>query len=386
MGRGLVEHDHRGRGEERSRQGDAPPFPSGDGGSGLADERVPSVRERIDPVLEPREAHRPPDLVVRRVRACEPDVLHDRRGEDMRILCVEGDRRSHGVLTELPHVVAAEPDVAEVGIDEPHEQLGERALPGARSPDDRHPAAGRETEVDVPEAPRLLVAAVERCVVDLDRARGGSGGGVGGIDHRGFAARDLQESTPGAEGRSQRDRGAGERGRRLERRERRQGERGDEDPVEVAVDRREGGDGEHADHGESGDQDDAALRDAAEDGVAALQRTQLPVEAADAIEGLSVGSHRDQLRRPSEHLDELRGQLRADDRGPIARAAARARAGGGEHDPAHQQSRERARRRPRARTTPRSRRRRPPTERRPSPDRSLGGRGAASRPRRRPSA
>ena len=92
----------------------------------------------------------------------------------------------------------------------------------------------------------------------------------------------------------------------LERREGEQRGRRDEHPV----DRRVGHDREDAGHRQPGDQDRQALREAGCKRVAAAEAGELAAPCPDAGEGVLLAPVDDELRRASQQLDELGGELR----------------------------------------------------------------------------
>ena len=106
----LVEDEHRRIGEERPRDDEALALAAGELRSLLPDERVEAVRERLDPVVEPRTAQRVEELAVGRVGSGEPQVLADRRVEDVRLLPGERERAADVLLPQLADVAPADRD------------------------------------------------------------------------------------------------------------------------------------------------------------------------------------------------------------------------------------------------------------------------------------
>ena len=118
----------------------------------LADERVEAVGERSDPVGEPRAPERVLELGVGRGGPGEPEVLADRRVEDVGFLAGQRERAANVLLPVLAHVAAGDRDAPLLGVEEAQEQVRDGRLAGAARPDERDPPARLEAEVDAASA------------------------------------------------------------------------------------------------------------------------------------------------------------------------------------------------------------------------------------------
>ena len=127
---GLVEHEHRGVGEERPRQRQTLPFAGREREAAVAYDRANALRQRRDEARDARGVERRANLRVCRFGPDVSDVFDDRRVEQ------------HRILIDDLHVA---PDVSEP---EPCEG---RARRGARFPRrDRAAARSRSAIVDLP--------------------------------------------------------------------------------------------------------------------------------------------------------------------------------------------------------------------------------------------
>ena len=94
---------------------------------------------------------------------------------------------------------------------------------------------------------------------------------------------------------------------------RQQRDRGDEDPVELPVGGTVQAGGQHPGDGEPGHQQGETLDQAGGHRVPAAEADQLGVQPLDPVERGPVGAVHDELGRAAEQLDQLGGELRADD-------------------------------------------------------------------------
>jgi len=95
-----------------------------------------------------RETRRALDLLVRRVRRAEGDVLPHRGREEERILRNHADRAPQRVELHSANIGAVERDAPRRDVVEARQERRERRLPGTGVPDERDGAAGRDLEVD----------------------------------------------------------------------------------------------------------------------------------------------------------------------------------------------------------------------------------------------
>ncbi len=91
VGGGLVEQHPRTVGHHHASQGQSGPLAGGQGGAVLAQRRRQPVRQGQDPLLECHLAQCGPQLVVRSVRAAQPQVVGDAAAHEVRALGEPGD-------------------------------------------------------------------------------------------------------------------------------------------------------------------------------------------------------------------------------------------------------------------------------------------------------
>ena len=94
----LVEHEDWGICQQSTGQRDPLTLTARQLPALLSDERIQAVRERRDPVLEPRAAERGVELRLRCLRPREEDVLANRRREEMGVLSGDGESASDVLL------------------------------------------------------------------------------------------------------------------------------------------------------------------------------------------------------------------------------------------------------------------------------------------------
>jgi len=146
----LVQQQDRGVADERAGDGDAPALPAGELAAALPHDRVVSLRQRRDEVVQLRRARRRLHLRVGRRRVAEADVLADREVEEDALLEDRPDlpaqrveRRPAQVDAVVGHAPA--PRVVEA------QQQGERGrLAAAARPDQRHGGAGGDRQAELP--------------------------------------------------------------------------------------------------------------------------------------------------------------------------------------------------------------------------------------------
>ena len=189
---GVVEDQQPRPADQRAGQRDPLPLAAGERGAALAQLGVEPVGERGDEAVGLGGAQRRPHLLVGHVRA-EGDVAADVVVEEERRL--RHQRRDPGQLAavEVAQVDAVEQDPAAVGVDQPGQQRGERALAGRGGADDRDGAARLDGEVDVLEQPLAGRVGVAQ-VLDLEP------GAAGGRGRRRRGRRTGSRRSPRAPG------------------------------------------------------------------------------------------------------------------------------------------------------------------------------------------
>ena len=135
-GGGLVEDEHRRVREQRPGQGEPLPLAAGDRRSVYAHGRAEALGERLDPRQQPGPRRGVRQLLVARARPGEPEVVRDRRVEDMRVLRAAADHAAHVVGGVAREVVTAQGGGAAGQAGEAHQQGGDRGLAGAAGPDE----------------------------------------------------------------------------------------------------------------------------------------------------------------------------------------------------------------------------------------------------------
>jgi hypothetical protein len=98
------------------------------------------------------------DLLVRRVGLCEPEVLANRRVEQIRLLRDDADQIRQRLEAQVSNVDTADRDSATTDVVEPCGQVAERRLSRAGLADQRGRRALGDRERDVLQRPLLPVA------------------------------------------------------------------------------------------------------------------------------------------------------------------------------------------------------------------------------------
>lgn len=155
---GIVEHEDRGRLEERPRQRSALLLPAGERHPALTDHGVEAIAELLKVVHELRGLEGRLQLFVAGVRAAVADVVAQGVGEEERFLGHEADRVAQGTQRILAHVAAIDEHLAPQWILEADEQVHEGGLSSARESYecDRRPC--RDAQVDVVQHLLALIA------------------------------------------------------------------------------------------------------------------------------------------------------------------------------------------------------------------------------------
>ena len=151
VGRGLVEEKHRRIGEERTGDDEPLALAAGEACPVFADRCVEPVGERRHPVGEPRLRERLPQRGVRRPRSGEPEVLADRRVEDVRLLPRQRKHASDVLLPQRAQIAAVEQHASFLRVEEPQQEVRDGRLPDAARADEGDPLTGLDPEVEVLE-------------------------------------------------------------------------------------------------------------------------------------------------------------------------------------------------------------------------------------------
>src|SRR5438445_9366446 len=91
------------------------------------------------------------DLVVGRVRLCEPEVLADRRVKEIRLLRDDADEIAERFETQVANVDASDRDASLADVVQPGREIAERRLPRTRLADERGRRAFGHREAHVLE-------------------------------------------------------------------------------------------------------------------------------------------------------------------------------------------------------------------------------------------
>ncbi len=110
----------------------------------VTDHGVEPLRQRLDPAERAHRVERLPEFLGVRARACQPQIVRERPGEDMHLLGDEPDQ-----VTGLVRFGAADVDPARLRAVQSRDQLGQGRLARTGRTDQRHPLLGPDLQVDV---------------------------------------------------------------------------------------------------------------------------------------------------------------------------------------------------------------------------------------------
>ena len=176
-GRGVVEHEHAGVGQDRPGDGDALALAAREGEPALAEQRVVAVREVVHELGRTGQRGGPLDALERGVGVGERDVGGDGVVEEQGVLEDDPDRAAQVVDAEPPEVDPVELDGAGVHVVEAGEQAGHGRLAGPGRAHEGDRGARLDGEVEAVED-RVGVVVAEADVGEADAARA-LGGGAG---------------------------------------------------------------------------------------------------------------------------------------------------------------------------------------------------------------
>jgi len=314
----LVEDEQRRVREQRPGQGDPLPFAARDGRAVHAHGGLEALGERLYPGQQPGPCRGVRQLFVARARPGEPEVVRDRRVEDVRVLRAAADHAAHVVGGVARQIVAAESGGAAGQVDEPHQEGGDRGLARAVRADEGDAPARAEVQVQAVEGERRARAVADPGGAQRDGDRRlrrrprplRLAHRIGGVEHG-------EDAAGGGPGVPDLQRGTGQRGDRLERGQRREGDHGQRHPAERA---RPGGrdpQDEHAPHGQAGGEGGEPGAEARGRGRPAGERGQLGVPGRHPVQGRVPGAERVQVRRAVQQVDRAGGQVAAGGAGPV---------------------------------------------------------------------
>ena len=155
---------------ERARDREALALPAREGDAALADDGGVTIGKPLDELVRLREPGRVDELLLRRLRPAEREVLANRRREEEGILRDDADLAAQRAQCHLAYVDAVDLDSALADVVETGDERGEARLARAGVPDQRHRAPGLELEVDVLEH-GPVVAVGEGDVAECDASR-----------------------------------------------------------------------------------------------------------------------------------------------------------------------------------------------------------------------
>ena len=135
------------------------------------------------------------DLLVRRVRLAEGDVLADRAGEEEALLRHDPELAAQRLLRDVVEVVPVDRDPARARVVEAREQLRDRRLARAGVADERDRRARRNVERDAVEHLGAFVPVAEAHVLEADVARRccGSSTGARPVEHLRLLVQHLDD-------------------------------------------------------------------------------------------------------------------------------------------------------------------------------------------------
>ena len=136
--RRFVEDEDRRVGEERPGDGEELLLPRAHRATFIVDDGVVAVRQGVHEAVDVRGSGGSEDLVLGGRRVAVGDVLPDRAAEQPRVLQHHADVRPQLAARHRRDVAVVECDAAAVELVEPHDEVDERGLAGARRADDRH--------------------------------------------------------------------------------------------------------------------------------------------------------------------------------------------------------------------------------------------------------
>ncbi len=147
-GGGIVEDEQLGLADHGARQGDSLALTPREAGAALAHTGLEPIGQPLDEAGTLRDVQGAPDALVV-VLDTERDVAADAVVEHEGLLRHERGDVADAAASHLTQVDAVDEHGARVGVDEAHEEVGQRRLAAAGRSDDRDRRSGRDVERDV---------------------------------------------------------------------------------------------------------------------------------------------------------------------------------------------------------------------------------------------
>ena len=147
--RGFVENQHRGIGDRRAGDGQQLPLALREVAAVAGEHGVVAILEAADEAVGIGELCRADALGVRGVEPAVADVLHDRAGEEVRILQHHAERPAQIALADLVDVDVVIADLAVLNVIEAVDEVRDRRLAGAGAADEGDLLPGLGIHLDV---------------------------------------------------------------------------------------------------------------------------------------------------------------------------------------------------------------------------------------------
>ncbi|KFI56632.1 HAD-superfamily hydrolase [Bifidobacterium callitrichos DSM 23973] len=133
----LIEDQRRRIGDGGTRDGEQLPLALTQGGAVRCQLRVVAVGQLLDEGIRIGEARRGPHLLIGGVETPEADVVHDRTGEQVRVLQHHAQRPAQIALAHIADIDAVIGDRTGIDVVEAGDEVGDRRLAGAGGSDER---------------------------------------------------------------------------------------------------------------------------------------------------------------------------------------------------------------------------------------------------------
>ena len=188
---GLVQHEDARIAQHGAGEGDQLLFAGGEAVAALADVGEVAAVELVYDGVGGDGLGGGADLLVGGVQAAVADVVHDRAGEEVRVLQHIADGGVQPQLGALAVVAPVDEDAAGRGLKEAAGEIDERGLARAGLADDGDGGAGGDLQVEVGEHVLLAVGIAEGDVLKLDVAADGLPVFADGMEAVAVAGDDL---------------------------------------------------------------------------------------------------------------------------------------------------------------------------------------------------
>ena len=197
------------------------------------DRGVPAERQRGDPVQQPGAPGGRGQLGVAGLRPGQPQVVPDRRVEDVRVCRAAADHRTDVVGVVSGQVTAVQQHGARAEIDEPEQDRGHRGLSRAGGPDERDPPPRQQIKIDIPNGRWRVRRIPDRGAPDGDLHRPGRRRErMVRVAHRVRRVQHARDPPGRGPGLAELERGRGQGGDRLEGGQRGQRDHGQRHPAQ----------------------------------------------------------------------------------------------------------------------------------------------------------